>query len=467
MINKKGVITSISQITIVNLFSMFVTAFLTLVVPRCVNQTDYGLWQLFVFYQGYLGFFHFGWNDGIYLRYGGYEYSKLDKKSMFSQFWTMLIVEGGLGLCFTLGAPLIIGHTIEHKYIAWQLGINLVILNSRYMLIYLLQTTSRIKEYSVVLGVDRFMYFIGIVILLLCKKFGFEDLIWVETISKTLAYIVAIYYCKDFIFQKITKIYVDLFEIFENVRVGSKLLFSNIASILIMGICRVGIEKNWGIEIFGEVSLTITLSQLFITFITNIGMVLFPLLKRIDSTKMAQLYNTLDGLVTSAIMFVLVWYYPASLILERWIPAYTTSIMYMGILLPICFYESKMALLNSTYLKALREERTLLRVNICTMILSLMLTFSTSFVLKNLELAIASITIVLAVRSIWSGWEIDKIIHTGKRHILNFENVGMIVFIIANYFISGWKGFVIYAIISLLVIGMNLVRYSKLKTAEN
>lgn len=46
---------------------------------------EYGYCQLHLFYSSYVGFLHFGWNDGIYLRYGGKNYIELDKKLFFFQ----------------------------------------------------------------------------------------------------------------------------------------------------------------------------------------------------------------------------------------------------------------------------------------------------------------------------------------------------------------------------------------------
>ena len=53
---------------------MLVSAILTVFVPKLLRITDYGFWQLFMFYQGYIGVFHLGWNDGIYLQIGGKKY---------------------------------------------------------------------------------------------------------------------------------------------------------------------------------------------------------------------------------------------------------------------------------------------------------------------------------------------------------------------------------------------------------
>ena len=75
---------------------MLVSAILTVFVPKLLRITDYGFWQLFMFYQGYIGVFHLGWNDGIYLQIGGKKYEELNRKELFSQ----LILLSGLQIIF-------------------------------------------------------------------------------------------------------------------------------------------------------------------------------------------------------------------------------------------------------------------------------------------------------------------------------------------------------------------------------
>ena len=48
-----------------------------LVVPVVLGVSDYGYWQIYVFYAVYVGVFTLGHNDGIYLKYGGYRFEEL------------------------------------------------------------------------------------------------------------------------------------------------------------------------------------------------------------------------------------------------------------------------------------------------------------------------------------------------------------------------------------------------------
>lgn len=62
-----------------NLFSFLISAAVSFLVPKNLNIEAYGYLQLYIFYTGYIGFLHFGWADGLYLRYGGKYYEDLDK----------------------------------------------------------------------------------------------------------------------------------------------------------------------------------------------------------------------------------------------------------------------------------------------------------------------------------------------------------------------------------------------------
>lgn len=76
-----------------NLISLIITTIVILIVPKLIGVKDYGYWQLYLFYTSYVGFLHFGWNDGIYLRYGGKEYKQLNQDLFFSQFWMFVIFQ--------------------------------------------------------------------------------------------------------------------------------------------------------------------------------------------------------------------------------------------------------------------------------------------------------------------------------------------------------------------------------------
>ena len=118
------------------MISVVISALVTLVVPKLIGIEEYGYWQLYLFYSSYIGFLHFGWNDGIYLKYGGKEYNDLDKRLFFSQFY-MLVSLQLLLMIFIFTLSNIFSTTDDNKlFIFRMVALCMVIVNARYMLLY-------------------------------------------------------------------------------------------------------------------------------------------------------------------------------------------------------------------------------------------------------------------------------------------------------------------------------------------
>ena len=60
--------------------SIILSVLMSLLVPKMLGVEDFSYWQLFLFYLSYVGFFHFGITDGVYLKNGGISYENLNKK---------------------------------------------------------------------------------------------------------------------------------------------------------------------------------------------------------------------------------------------------------------------------------------------------------------------------------------------------------------------------------------------------
>ena len=65
-----------------NFVVLGISVLLNMFVPKILGVTEYSYWQLYVFYTSYVGFFHLGWLDGIYLKIGGQDYDELNKNKL-------------------------------------------------------------------------------------------------------------------------------------------------------------------------------------------------------------------------------------------------------------------------------------------------------------------------------------------------------------------------------------------------
>ncbi len=428
-----------------NLLSLVISTLVVLIIPKLIGVEEYGYWQLYIFYTSYIGFLHFGWNDGIYLRYGGKEYDSLDKKMFFSQYYMLFTVQLLIGVLISIYALLFVQGE-NRVFIVQMTSIALVIVNSRYMLLFLLQATNRIRIYAKITMLDRILY-VGLIILLLA--FGirnFKLMIIADLLGKGVSLLVAMYACKDIVFRNISQFTFTIKEAYLNLSVGIKLMLSNIAGKFIVGFVKLGIERSWDIATFGKVSLTLSISNLVMLFINAVGVIMYPILRRTNESKLPNIYMTMRDVLMIILLGVLIIYYPLKSILSGWLPEYAESLNYMAILFPIVIYEGKMSLLINTYLKTLRKEKTILFINVITVSMSALFTLVTTVLLRNLDFAIISIVILLALRSVISEMILSKIINISVLKDIVIE-LGMTTIFI----LTAWK---LDSFITVLIYGL-------------
>ncbi|MCE4049557.1 hypothetical protein [Bacillus sp. Au-Bac7] len=428
-----------------NFLSLFISTLVILIVPKLLGVEEYGYWQLYMFYISYVGFLHFGWNDGIYLRYGGKDYIDLNKKLFFSQFWMLVLFQSALLVILIIASNLFI-QDIDKLFIIKMTAIGMLIVNIRGMLLYLMQATNRIKEYAQITMLEKIIYCLLIILFLVVGFRNYKILILADTAGKLFALLYSTYCCRDIVFRKISDLYISIREAFQNISVGIQLMFANIASLLIIGVVRFGIERTWDVATFGKVSLIISISNLVMIFVNAIGIVIFPLLRRTNEENLLKIYHTMRSLLMVPLLGLIIVYYPLKLIISLWLPQYADSLIYLVLIFPMCIYEGKMALLINTYLKTLRKEKLILVINIITVIFSLIFTILFTLLFKNLTLAVTSIVILVAIRCILAEKILSKILNLNVNKDILFEMLLSILFILLGWYVASIYGIIIYLI---------------------
>lgn len=426
-----------------NIITLLTTASITFILPKIMGVIDYGYVQLYLFYANYTGFLHLGWADGIYLKYGGKYYENIDKKVFSGQFWLYSLVEFSFAFVILISG-FSNGFTEEKTIVFIFTGIAVAVYLPRTLLQYVLQSTSRIKEYSAIIIIDRLIYFFIILFIIFKKLLDLYMILSADILAKTISLIMALFYCKDIIFTSTDKLYNVIKEAKDNIHIGIKLMFSNIASMLIIGIIRLAIENKWDIGTFGKISLTMSISSMLMTLINAVAMIMFPALRRSKEEQLLDIYMRIRPFVVIPMLGMLLFYYPMKTFLSFWLPEYADSLQYMAILFPMCLFECKMSLLISTYMKTLRKEKWLMQVNIITLFISFVLTILNVYVLQSLALTVFSVVILLGFRSVIAELLLSRFFNISLYKI-NIEEVGLsIIFIFSSWFIRDYRGMLIY-----------------------
>lgn len=445
-------IKNLSYTFVSNILSLIISAVLVLVIPKLVGVETYGYYQLYLFYTSYVGVLYFGWCDGIYLRLGGKYYDDLDKPLYSTQFRLLGLIEIIIYVCIFLGSLVFINDVNKH-FVIGAVCVAAVGMCLRWFITYILQPTARIKEYAIVTISEKILFVILAMLLMAVGYRNHKLILDADVLSKYVSLGIGIWYCRVIVFSKAAPVRTVIPEIKENISAGLKLMLASLSSMLIIGVVRFGVENHWDIATFGKVSLTLSLSNMVMTAINAIAVVMYPMLRRTNEGSLPKIYGIMRVILMGIIFGGIVFYYPAYKILSLWLPQYAASLRYAAILLPMCAYESKMSMLVNTYYKTLRLENLLMKYNMAALGLSVVLTLVSTLVLNSVTAAIISILIVLVFRCV-----LCEIILSAKMPIkvikdIIIELIMTTAFIICNWFFGVW-GMIAYFICYLIYISL-------------
>lgn len=179
----KSVIKNLYYTVAANFATLGISILLNLFVPKLLGVTEYSYWQLYVFYSSYVGFLHFGWIDGIYLKIGGEEYNKLDKRSLGSQFWYLTIFEFFVSIAIVVWAYFFMPNSSQSLILILTAVVSVITIVKTFIL-YIFQSTNRIKEYAQLSRNDRYLYVLFIAIYFALGGRDFYWLIIMDIASK-------------------------------------------------------------------------------------------------------------------------------------------------------------------------------------------------------------------------------------------------------------------------------------------
>ena len=439
----KKFITNIGLSIIAQGISLLVSFVMNLILPKFISEIQYAYWQTYLLYVGYVGILHFGILDGIILRYSKFDYEELDKKTIRSQFIVMTIIESVFCAILVLIAVSFFDN--ESKWVFAFVAIGILMRNTFNYTAYLFQMTNRIKHYAKMIILYRLFYGIVTSVLLAFGVCDFYFYCILDLCSDLFAILTMMRHNKGLYFGSIPALSDVRLETKRNIKAGIMLMGANWSAFLLTGAARVIVQLHWDQMQFGKISFSFSIANLFLTFVSAISVVVFPTLKRVEENGLSDIYVMLRNKMSPLLLCILLCYYPGCAVLRIWIPAYNDSLLYLGILLPMIVYSSKVSLLTNNYFKVLREEKKLLGINVVSVCLAIVLFTTSAFVFDNLMLLVMCIVIVLMTQSIVSEIFIMKYlkIYIGFKMFFN-EIIMTGVFILSATCFSPNVGLLVY-----------------------
>ncbi|MCU7357828.1 oligosaccharide flippase family protein [Enterococcus dispar] len=432
---KQNLSANIKYSVVANFITMLISIISIIIFPKILGTSSYGYYQLYLFYISFAGIIHFGIIDGILLNFAGLSYNDIVKKRVINQFWILSILQ----LIITLPIISMINFIIKFNYnqfivIVLSL-ICIVITNQRSLILSVLQSSNRIYEYSKLTRIDRIIFIFPAIIYLLFLGNNFTVLIMIDLVCRFLALIYGIFLIRNDFFKTISIEKKDILETIKLSKSGLNLTFSFLSNQLITGVIRLSIQNKWSITEFGKISLTLSLSNMFLTFINAISATLFPHLRKIEVRLYSDIYEKYRAIFVSLTFGILVLFYPMADILNIWLPEYKDSIYYMGILFPMFVYEAKTSLITNTFLKTIRKEKIIFFSNISALIISIVFSLIFVFIFSSIELTVFLILFVVVIKSEISEIFLSKYLNKSTLLMRLQEYVLTLVFVGVNLYL--------------------------------
>lgn len=424
--------------------SLVVSLLLSLVVPKIIDEYQYAYWQTFVLYVGYVGGLHFGLLDGIVLRYSQYDYDEIDKPRIRSQFKILLFSVCFISLVSIVAAVLFLDAEAKIITILVSIGIitkQLIGYNS-----YTFQITNRINKFAIMTIIQRLSYGVMVIVLLLGKVQAFYWICIAELIGDIIGFFVSSKSNKNMYFGE-TISRSDAFKEWKtNVSAGIILMLANWSSMLLLGGAKMIVQWRWDELTFGKISFAVSVSNLFLVFVNAISVVLFPSLKRMNQNDLPILYKKLRSYVSIILFTLLIFYFPGCCILNIYLPKYSESLIYLGLLLPLIIFSSKVSMLTNNYLKAYRLEKKMLRINVVSIVIAIVSYILSAYVFNNLLALVVCIVMSNMIKSILSECAVSNIINVSFNKEVIVELVMTVAFMIITLIFDWIVGILIYSL---------------------
>jgi O-antigen/teichoic acid export membrane protein len=373
---------------VIVLISGFIKA---LVVPVLLGLSDYGYWQIYIFYTLYIGVFTFGYGDGLYLKYGGFKFDDLPLCSIRTAnalYAAMLAVGAAALVGFAHSNP-----EPQRQIVFFAVAANVVVLGINSNISLTLQATNQLKGYAVLNSADKIFFILALLALFQEDFRTFEYLIAVDLGAKLMVMAMLLQKYHKLFIGPLVKLTDGVKEFAGSLSAGIQLLLANLSGMLVLGVGRIIIEYFGALDSYAYYAFAASLASVVLVSVTSLSIVIYPTLRRQPKDNYIGYFDKTNSAYFAFILLMLTAYFPAVAFIDLAASEYGPVIDFLNAIFTITVLEGKMQLVNNTYYKALRLERAMLVANMTSLLVATVLSV-VGFMLTQSILAIAYAALV-------------------------------------------------------------------------
>ena len=458
--NLKSLIANFSVALVAQGTNLLVSFAVSLLLPKILGVEEYGYWQLFILYASYVGLFHLGLNDGVYLIKGGQGRDVIDKLSVNSQMAAGFIFQTGFAVVI-VAAALAGGFGEQRVFVLVCTAIYLLLSNMGTYLGYVFQAMNETKLFSASVLINGVVFFVPLLVLLALGITDFRMYVVFYLFSRLCSLAFCLWFGRDFLVAGCMPLGSSFKLAFESIKVGIKLTLANLSGMLIIGIVQFLVDAQWDIATFSTLSLALSMVNFFMAFISNASMVLFPALRQTDTSEQAAFFAGARDLLGLILPAAYLLYIPIVFILGLWLPNYAASFALFTFLLPMCVYDGKMDIVGTTYLKVLRGETTLLKINVVTVACSAVGAFVGTHLLHSVEAAVIAAVVCIMARCLFTEFYLARAMEVSRSSIGLVSVLVTVAFVASAHFVGGMGAFIIFLVVYVAYIMVYRKRFAQ------
>lgn len=423
--------------------SLVLSITMSFFVPKVLGVVEFSYWQLFLFYATYVGFFHLGYIDGLYLIYGGKKKEDIVKKDMTAQFIVFTLFEFAVTLIVcAIWCPFLLNDTSRIVVII-STALYLIFSNAGLFFGYIFQALNMVKTYSISIIIEKLLFLITVFVFFAAKVSSSFYFIGAYVFYRLVFFAYLAFMAKGIVWGK------PVFskETFSNIWVATKrgfnLMIASLSSLLIMGISRFLIDGVWGIEAFGRFSFSMSLCSFALAFLSQVSMVFFPALRQRDEGYQKIAYIRMRKFLSILLPLTYFAYFILKLIVNGWLPNYSESVIYFSILLPVCLFDGKMQMMCNTYFKVMNKEKQLLLINVISLAVTVVSSLIFAYAYPSIYGIMLSMIFGVAIRCVFADFYLGKLMDNKVLISIVLEICISVAFSLSTWFLEDWISLII------------------------
>lgn len=364
-------IVNVIKVVASNVLILLSSLLVAFVLPKIMPVEEYGTYKEFTLYFSYAGILHLGFVDAVFIKYGGVNLKEVNRNELKAYTSFFLLMQTALFFILCVSA-LIIGIPTSGQYSFFIISIAFAYFSANITTYfqYLSQAVERFNELTIRNFIKAFISASIVITLWLLHKYNLLDLVsakiyilcFLATNTGIALWYLITYHKYSFAspssIKKAGKSIIGMFKI------GFPIMVAASASNLILISDRQFAVLLTGKEEYAMYAFAYNFATLVITLVSAISIVFFPALKK-ESTAIKKSSYCKVMFYISFISFAFgCFLIPIRLFVNYYLPAYSSSLQYVSILIPAVCLNIIIATVNINYYKALLLGKRYLLVSV-------------------------------------------------------------------------------------------------------